>query len=124
MNLKDAEKFVYIDPKEAQVDLGALVTHDEFMKPMADGDYRNRTIRRLIRDQAPWTSNVNLIYQLAPMFAPKCPYGGNHGRMVLHSGGGNMTSYHVTYQCPKCKSKIHLTLDADAVSFSPAGSEA
>ncbi len=104
---------------EAQIDVGQLITMDEFNRksPVSD-TYQNRTIDRLVKLKVPFQSNFNIFWELfqklvtihCPSCDKKCQYDG---------GGGNLSGQTITYVCRSCRSKISFSMPPDGISVYP-----
>ena len=102
------------------VDVGQIVTSDEFDKRTRRGDnekdYRERAIDRLMRYKLDFQTNANIIYDLVrrtiKMDCPICFKG-----MTMRGGGGSAQMHIIDYDCPEHHVRISLSLPSDGISF-------
>lgn len=122
IKLKQLEELGIVSEKtidEMYVDIGQIVTSDEFDKHHRRDDkkdYREHAIDKLMQQKLDFQSNGNLIYELTKrtikMDCPVCFKG-----MTAHGYGGNGQISTVSYDCPEHHVKITLSLPLDGISF-------
>lgn len=119
MNINDLHKLGLLKrtlKNDIYVDLGDVITSDEFNSPDKSTNYRERAIKRLIKLELGFTSNINIIYELMPQIITiNCVYCGK--QMKVNGGGGNSSTETIEYKCPNCKARISLTLGHDSITI-------
>ena len=104
--------------EEAYIDVGQLVTSDEFNKEEHRGmpNYRDRAITALLKLETDFQANQNIIYEMAKKFIKiDCPHCGKP--MIVHGGGGNMQIAIINYNCPDHYLQVTLSLPTDGINF-------
>jgi hypothetical protein len=118
-----------IDEFLGSINIGAVITHDEFSKdreilPKAEKvkDYRLRAIERLVKSKVAFRSNCNIISEMATFFLhPKCPY--CKKEMKYSGGAGGSEGMTVNFECEKCESELSLTFHNEDIVFRPKDTE-
>jgi phage FluMu protein Com len=114
-----------IDEFLGSVNIGDIITHDEFSKDQETlpkdervKDYRLRAIERLVKSKVAFRSNGNITSEMATFFLhPKCPY--CKKTMKYDGGGGGSDSMTINFKCEKCKSELSLTVHNEDIVFRP-----
>jgi hypothetical protein len=95
-------------------------TH-EFSKHSRHDDYRDVAIRRVCKNNLPFSSTCNSIHKLMGKFVEvTCPYCGS--KMTPGNGGGNGSIWSIEYRC-RCGGVVGLTLPESGFSAKPSLSE-
>ena len=109
---------------DLDVDIGAVITEDEFNKPSPISDrssghsitYRELAIDRLVEMKVPFNSNTNIVAEMFKKYVSvTCPHCG--GKMVSSGGGGNGRVMHIDYRCEDKKCNTTVTLSSDHNGF-------
>jgi hypothetical protein len=106
------------------LDIGKIITADEFNCRRKDGeeqDYRMRAIERMIRDDIPFNTNVNIIFEVFHEFigAPACLRDDCKHMMAFHTASGSGETTTITYICKGCGGVLSIKLANDAISWRP-----
>lgn len=106
---------------KTELDPTRLVIEEEFGKP---GDYRPRVIKRLTKARVDFSSDTNIIYEMAcKLISIQCPH--CHGATEAKGGGGNGENSSVHYRCinPHCLTTVYLTMPNDGIGVRPGKPE-
>jgi hypothetical protein len=95
--------------EEMEVDLGALVVHEEFLRPdsifYAGTDYRERAINRLITMKEHFATDANIGYVFRKKyFSVACPYCETVMQAARSGSAGGSESD--THDCSVCGARI------------------
>lgn len=111
-----------------ELNMGEIITHDEFNKdkkklPQEERlkGYRMRAIERMIRDNIPFTTNTNIIQEMFEHFvgAPACPRDECTHLMEFDNSGGGAAGISVVYKCKDCGAEIEIRIANHAIIYRP-----
>ncbi len=106
------------------LDLGEIITQDEFNRPNdqirkedREKGYRKRAIERMIRDKIPFSANCNILHEMLEFFVqPVCICG---EPMQFSSGSGSGAGMTFTFKCLKCEDEFEIVLANKALRYRP-----
>jgi DNA-directed RNA polymerase subunit RPC12/RpoP len=102
---------------EATIDPTDLIRQDEFNRD-GKGDYRERTIDRLVRERIGFHSDCNTLFNFMKRFVRiVCPY--CKKTMEPHAASGNGETTTTGYVCPKCGATASISLPSTGIYFAP-----
>lgn len=107
---------------QTDLDPTRLVIEEEFGKPA--GNYRPRVIKRLTEARINFSSDANIIYDMArDLISVKCPH--CNGTTKARGGGGNAETSSVHYTCINlhCLTTVYLRMPNDGISIRPEAPE-
>jgi hypothetical protein len=86
----------------------------EAFRGLKTGDYKERTIQRLVAGKEIIESDCDLIHLLVErLISVTCPY--CKGKMKLEKGNGDLHFETITWSCEKCKAEVDISFPTDGI---------
>lgn len=105
---------------EHSINIGDLITSDEFNRPNQDTlkhTYRDRALERLWSLKVPFNSNFNIFWEMfRKLVHIRCPVCSNDCQYNYGGGTGDLVS--IEYKCASCGFACNFTMISNGISVS------